>query len=436
VLRAAALNLICGAAAALLVVSASWAGSPEDAAPPGPDASGTQPAAPPLNLSQRHWYEKLPFLPVPEIAQDPDSGTTVGLLPVWLITDEEQRIRRIIAPDVLYNPNFGYGFHGRIFDYPSEDKQWSIEAGLKQRVEREFDAEYTLGRLRQHHWSFTGSAIYDRNGSPRFFGIGNSTPQRQETNFTNQQEVLQAQIGYNFTHAWQLLYTARFRVVDIQPGTLDKIASIEQRFPNVSGLGTNYEQLNRLSIIYDSRDNLTAPREGMAWVAYGGVASHRGLFNNTLYSEAGIDGRVFWPINASTILATHVSLRYLPSYSHQLPFWALSSVGGGASIVGGEQPLRGFGEGRYYDRNSFSATVEYRRTVFTFDAISHVEIEMAPFIDVGDVFHNGTQFPIQALHKVVGVGFRGIARPSVVGYVDVGYGSDGAAVFTGINYPF
>jgi hypothetical protein len=24
----------------------------------------------------------------------------------------------------------------------------------------------------------------------------------------------------------------------------------------------------------------------------------------------------------------------------------------------------------------------------------------------------------------------------VVGYVDVGYGSEGAAVFTGLNYPF
>jgi hypothetical protein len=40
------------------------------------------------------------------------------------------------------------------------------------------------------------------------------------------------------------------------------------------------------------------------------------------------------------------------------------------------------------------------------------------------------------LHKVVGIGVRGIARPSVVGYVDVGYGTEGIAVFTGINYPF
>jgi hypothetical protein len=414
----------------------SWADTPDGPTDvPTPDASGVRSAAPSPDFSQRHWYNALPFIPVPEIGQDPDSGTTLGVLPVWLITDDEHRIRRIIAPDLLYNPNFGAGFHGRIYDYPSEDKQWSLIAGLKQKVEREFNGEYTLGRLREHRWSFTGSVVYDRDGAPRFFGIGNGTPQRDETNYTSQQEVLQAQVGLNFTREWQLLYTARLRSVDVLRGTLDKVPSIETRYPTVRGLGTNYEQLNRLSIIYDTRDSFTAPRAGMKWVAYGGVASRSGLFNDSLYSEAGIDGRTFWPINPETVLASHVSLRYLPS-AHRLPFWALSSLGGGQTEIGGEQPLRGFGDGRFYDRNSFSASVELRRTAFTFDAISHVEIEVAPFVDVGDVFHDGTTFPVKALHKVGGVGFRGIARPSVVGYVDIGYGSDGTAVFTGINYPF
>jgi hypothetical protein len=40
------------------------------------------------------------------------------------------------------------------------------------------------------------------------------------------------------------------------------------------------------------------------------------------------------------------------------------------------------------------------------------------------------------LHQVYGIGFRGIARPSVVGYVDIGYGNSGVAAFTGISYPF
>jgi hypothetical protein len=44
--------------------------------------------------------------------------------------------------------------------------------------------------------------------------------------------------------------------------------------------------------------------------------------------------------------------------------------------------------------------------------------------------------PLSQLHTVGGVGFRGIARPFVVGYVDLGYGREGVAVFTGISHPF
>jgi hemolysin activation/secretion protein len=120
-----------------------------------------------------------------------------------------------------------------------------------------------------------------------------------------------------------------------------------------------------------------------------------------------------------------------------LPFWALSTIGGDESDVGGEQPLRGFGAGRFFDRDEFSGSAELRHTFWGFDAEStHVDLEIAPFVDVGQVFGRTSDFPIDRLHKVGGVAFRGIARPSVVGYVDVGYGSEGAAVFTGLNYPF
>jgi outer membrane protein assembly factor BamA len=155
-----------------------------------------------------------------------------------------------------------------------------------------------------------------------------------------------------------------------------------------------------------------------------------------MYSEAGVDARAFWPINPDTVLATHTALRYLPT-THRVPFWALSSIGGDQSEIGGDQPLRGYGTGRYYDRDSFSASVELRRRVWTFNAVStNVDLELAPFLDLGRVFSQTSTFPLTQLHPVGGLGFRGIARPFVVGYVDIGYGSEGIAVFTGINYPF
>jgi hypothetical protein len=55
---------------------------------------------------------------------------------------------------------------------------------------------------------------------------------------------------------------------------------------------------------------------------------------------------------------------------------------------------------------------------------------------VGRVFHRFSTVPLSQLHSVGGLGIRGLARPFVVGYIDVGYGSEGVAVFTGIDYPF
>jgi outer membrane protein assembly factor BamA len=362
--------------------------------------------------------------------------TTLGVIPTWIHTDEHNEINRIIAPDVLYNPYFGVGVHGRIYGYTSADEQWSVVTGIKERVEREFDAEYQVGRLRADQWSYNTSIIYDRSGTPRFYGIGNESPAINETNYTNQQERLQEQVGLNITHAWQLLYTGRYQVVDVLPGTLEKIASIQTRFAHTLGIGTNRQALNRLSLVYDTRNDLTVPTKGIELIAYGGLASREGVLNDSMYSEVGFDGRGFWPVAHDTILAAHTSIRYMPS-SHDVPFWALSNIGGGVSEVGGEQPLRGFGQGRFYDRDAFSSTVEFRRKVLSFDATSTiVDVELTPFIDVGRVFARTSTNPLDDLHHVYGVGFRGIARPFVVGYVDIGYGSEGVAAFTGLNYPF
>jgi hypothetical protein len=421
-----------------LVAIRSWPAVADDNPTQAPQQGPIVPQPPSGPTWLTRWFNPAtaPFIPVPEIGVDPDSGTTLGVIPTWIKTDDNHEIRQIIAPDVLYNPYFGYGVHGRVYGYNSGDEQWSVVTGIKERVEREFDAEYQIGRLREQRWSINSSLIYDRSGTPRFYGIGNQSPSIDETNYTSQTEEGQLQIGLNLTHAWQLQYTARLEVVDVLPGTLTKIATLESRFGRILGVGTNKLFLDRLAIVYDTRDDLTVPKHGMELIAYGGLASRDGVLNDSMYSETGGDGRGYWPVGQNMTVAAHMSVRYLPT-SHGVPFWALSSIGGGESVVGGEQPLRGFGQGRFYDRDSFSSTVELRRKVYSFDATStFVDVELTPFIDVGRVYGRTSTLPFDQLHHVYGVGFRGIARPFVVGYVDIGYGSEGVAAFTGLNYPF
>ena len=83
------------------------------------------------------------------------------------------------------------------------------------------------------------------------------------------------QVGFNLSHVWQLVYTFRPERVDVQPGTLSGIATINARFPNLYGFGVNDLLLNRASVIFDTRDNLTVPRTGTKWVLYAGAAIAR-----------------------------------------------------------------------------------------------------------------------------------------------------------------
>jgi outer membrane protein assembly factor BamA len=377
-----------------------------------------------------------PFIPVPEIDVDPNSGTTLGLIPTWISTDDKDQVRRIIAPDIIHNPYFGVGARARMYSFTSDDTQWSAVAGAKQRVESEFDFEYETGRLRDTPLSFNASVVYDRSGTARFYGIGNSTPTAARSNYTFQQMFAQATLAWNLTHTFRIAYLLRARSADVQQGTLAGIPSIYSGFAAVDGLGTQHETLNRIALIGDTRDDSTVPTRGGEYAIYGGIAARQGVFNASLYSVAGVDLRQLWSITHDSILAAHASLRYMPGKSN-VPFWSLSNLGGDESVLGEAQPLRGFGSGRFYDRNSFSASLEYRKRVLGIDAVStHINVEITPFIDVGEVYAHSRSSPLGHLHHVGGIGFRGVASPFVVGYVDIGYGSEGIAAFTGINYPF
>ncbi len=400
-------------------------------------AQAPPPRAHPINwLNPTTW----PVLPVPLTAVDPLSGLTLGVIPTVLHTNSAGQITRIIAPDINYNPYFGVGIDGRIFDYPSPNTQWYVEGGLSQRVQSWFDAKLENGLLRESRWSWSVQIKYSRSGTPRFYGIGNDSERINQTVYTDQEMLARTQIGWNITHTWQLAYTFIARKVKITAGHLPGVPSITSRFRNILGLGVTHELLQRVALIYDTRNNIVIPTSGAYVIVYGGLASRNVDISSSLFTEAGVDARFYWSPMRSLTVATHFDLRYEPTV-HHVPFWALSSLGGDHETIGGSQPLRGYGTSRFYDRNAFDFNLELRKTVLEFNAFStHIDIQATPFVDAGRVFRSYGQWPISQLHTVVGLGFRAIAAPSVVGYVDIGEGlgpsSQGLAVFTGIGYPF
>jgi hypothetical protein len=376
-----------------------------------------------------------PFIPVPEIDVSPVGGATVGLIPVWLTMDENDEIRQIIAPDIIHSQYFGWGARGRIFAYPSKDSQWTIVGGGKQQVEREFDAMYVKGLARSDTWTWSVHVNYDRSGTPRFYGLGNQTQLATQTNYVDNQGHVEAIAGWNITQQFQVGYLLRWGFVQIGSAVLPQLPSIETLFPQLPGLDREEELQQRLVLTYDTRDSINIPHNGEQISLFAGF-SNADWWGSESYSFVGAEARVYRPVRPWLTVAAHAALRYMPQTANA-PFWALSSIGGDRAVIGERQPLRAFGDDRFIDRNSFAAGVELRTRVAQFNVFAtNLSLEVAPFIDLGKVFSSNSENPLLHLHHGSGVGIRAVASPFIVGYVDVGFGPEGPAVFTGINYPF
>jgi len=400
--------------------AAGPAAAPADS-PPRP-SGGTHPAS-------------TPFIPVPELDVDPVSGLTYGVIGVFLHSNDRDQIERIVAPDIIHSQYFGWGARMRIFEFPSEDTQWSAVAGAKQEVEREFDARYLTGLTRLGKFSLAVEAIYDRSGTPRFFGLGNGTPQTGESTYVDNQALLNISLGRNFTPTLQLAYALRLRYVDVLPGVLPGVPSMGTLYPNVLGLGSEHELQQSLMLTRDTRDSTSVPHSGTRYTLYAGVVS-RALASSVSYTFVGGDARGYFSLANDCTLAWHLAVRYMPSAA-EAPFWAMSSLGGDRSVLGEREPLRSDGADRYIDHDLFAGGAELRKRVAAINAFgTRVSLELAPFLDGGKVSGTTDTSLVSRLHTALGLGVRAVASPYVVGYVDVGHGSGRTAVFSGINYPF
>jgi hypothetical protein len=388
--------------------------------------------------------EKLPVIPIPEIATDPNSGTSVGLMPIKLFENENGDVTHVLAPDLNYNKVLGVGGEFRLFNYPSADSEWYIVAGGAEKIDREVDLDYAGGLTRDHWLSFEARFYFARDSSRRFFGLGNASAQHEESNYTLEQIRGECVLALNVAPHVQIALEARPRKIRILHGSFTDVPFTGDAFPTLEGLQGGTDALTRLIASYDTRDSTQLPTRGGLVALFGGGADTH-LASSVSYATFGLDARGYLPIASRFTLAGHLRLQYVTA-SGELPFWVQSELGGEDADQnalglprGGSETWRGGGSARYVDRNLFATALELRIRLFEIAiAGAQVTIEPAPFLDLGRVFRHIGDNPLRVedLHPAGGIGLRALVAPFVVGYVDVGYGPDGAEFFTGINYPF
>jgi outer membrane protein assembly factor BamA len=225
----------------------------------------------------------------------------------------------------------------------------------------------------------------------------------------------------------------RIRRFSVESGQVDSLPFIATEHPEVRdrGLETGVYWTHRAELAYDTRDDMDISGLGVLGIAYTEVADRR-LGSATSFVKFGVEWRSFAPLRVRrvhSILAFRALLDYV-SGSADTPFWEQSSLGG-------RRTLRGFGSDRFIDFNRSLLSLElrvpvYQRRLFGVNPV----LELAPFFETGQVFHGVTRSPVSDLHVAYGLGFRAVVRPQIVAFVDVGFGYEGSAVFSGVSYPF
>jgi len=297
----------------------------------------------------------------------------------------------------------------------------------------------TVGRSDRFGYEFQAGAAHDPRA--RFNGVGPGTREADETNYTHEETGGFLDLYWMPFNKIRFGVGGRVRDVDVAKGA-DKLRdvmpfTVEETVPGgrlaeVPGIMGATIVGERVSMVYDSRNSEFAPSDGFYGKVTGGY-NHvtdqvvTGPDPVTNYGRFTADlRRYFSTLDQKMTLVLRHALTL--TTSDAIPFFDQAEFGGGFSD-------RGFTSGRFYGRHAVFGSMELRYQVMTVNMLGvPMEVEMAPFLDMGQVFDNdrfGGRFNVNP-----GMSVRLLNKPNV-GIVSNGaLGQDGFVLTGGVQLPF
>lgn len=368
------------------------------------------------------------FVWLPAISTDPNTGPTIGILPVLVLSDKvSHHIRHLIAPSYTYNELFGQTVTARYYFYPSDQSQLYAIGSYSQHVNREAKVRYENVDFLDGRAFIRGEAYYDADGSLRFFGVGPNTGSGSEAGYTGRDKVLHGDMGFNFLEYLRASFGLRYRRMGIDR-TVAEVKDLSDVFPTLASQPQQSTVVQEFHLLWDSRDYPVTPSRGQSGEIFFETTS-QGWGSDSDFIRYGMEGKEFFPWKDGK-QTTVVHGLFDKANGPNIPFYELATLGG-------RETLRGFGDGRFSDRGRVLFNVEHRVQLTKIEVMGVVtKFEVGPFIDAGTVFPNADGIQMKYVYPVYGAAFRAVVKPNVVGSVDVGVGREGPGVFVGINYPF
>ncbi len=376
------------------------------------------------------WVQaEVKYFPIPAVSSSKNDGSDVGMIVPVLITGPDGDLKYLVAPMVVYNSIVGTRGTLNLFRYEPGGKELRGIASWTEEIERKFLLSYVDPGFSNGRYSIGFSAMHFKNATVRFFGLGPTTVQGNETNYTAPETRFNWRFGVYANEVTQIAVSQRLRHMQpIQRGATE-LPFTGDEFPNVPGVEGATILGQRISFHYDTRNNLVTPTDGMAITAYAELNYNFKQGAEPLYSRYGLEvKKMFASESKRAILVVRGDLQ--ATLGSDVPFYEQSSLGG-------PNNLRGFGTDRYIDKQLIAFSVEERIHVLrTRLAGVMADFEIAPFIDTGQVFNSFKNVSFKDYRITPGIGFRGIIRPNVVGRIDYGYSKEGGAIFAGLDFPY
>ena len=369
------------------------------------------------------------LFPIPAISTSKNDGNDMGLIVPALFTGPDGDLKYLVAPMVVYNSIVGTRGTVNLFRYEPGGKELRGIASWTEQIERKFLLSYVDPGFSNGRYSIGFSATHFKNATVRFFGLGPTTVEGQETNYTASETRLNWKFGIYANEVTQVAVSQRLRhMQSIQQGATELPFSGDL-FPDAPGVGGATILGQRISFHYDTRNNLVTPTDGMAVTAYAELNYNFKNSADPLYSRYGLEiKKMFASESKRAILVIRGDLQ--ATLGTDVPFYEQSSLGG-------QNNLRGFGVDRYIDKQLIAFSIEERIHILrTRLAGVMADFELAPFLDTGQVFNSFKNVSFKDYRITPGIGFRGIIRPNVVGRIDYGFSKEGGAIFAGLDFPY
>ena len=174
---------------------------------------------------------------------------------------------------------------------------------------------------------------------------------------------------------------------------------------------TTYNIGAGFTLLYDTRDNLTAPKRGV-YLSLQQLFRPRFMCNKYAFSTTNLQTSGYIPLWKGATLAA--DFRTLLNFGN--PSWAMMA------LLGDSYSMRGYYEGRYRDKNKIETQIELRQHIWRRNGI-------VLWAGAGTVFPKFSEMRMSHVLPNYGLGYRWEFKKNVNVRLDYGFGEAGQSSF-------